>query len=467
MKFLGGSALKRLVFCFDGTWNRLAADCPTNVVLVAEMTKPIASDSSPQIVYYDEGIGTAKDERFRGGAFGKGMMDNIREAYRFLLFNYEPGDHIFAFGFSRGAFTARSFLGFIRHAGILDVDSAKEIDRAIELYRAVFKGDGDDAATALKFRSNFSSQVCVSEWDHDWRKENCEGFDANTQILEIKYLGVWDTVAALGCPKLIPGATWINRKFGYHDAKLTSKVQSARHAVAIDERRVMFEPVLWNNVAELNNSKKASMYDVKAPYQQKWFPGVHGSVGGGGPERGLSDEALAWVLKGARAAGLELRNHPKSRVFEIAPNHLAALQNDSNLPWHDQGIAGQVKRLLLYSDRVGPNDIVEISASARRRWNAPADELPENTLYRPKTISALADRLFESLFGDGFDEAESGQYHLVERGETLGTIAKKYLGNGKRYGEIFDENRHQLDDPDDIYVGMQLRIPASKPSTAV
>ena len=113
--------MKRLVFCFDGTWNRLAADCPTNVVLVAEMTKPIASNGIPQIVYYDEGIGTARDERFRGGAFGKGMMDNIREAYRFLLFNYEPGDHIFAFGFSRGAFTARSFVGFIRHAGILDV----------------------------------------------------------------------------------------------------------------------------------------------------------------------------------------------------------------------------------------------------------------------------------------------------------------------------------------------------------
>ena len=78
--------MKRLIFCFDGTWNRLDADCPTNVVLVAEMTKPIASDGSPQIVYYDEGIGTAKDERFRGGAFGNGMMDNIREAYRFLLF---------------------------------------------------------------------------------------------------------------------------------------------------------------------------------------------------------------------------------------------------------------------------------------------------------------------------------------------------------------------------------------------
>ena len=120
--------MKRLVFCFDGTWNKLSTNCPTNVVLVAEMVAPIAKGGVPQIVYYDEGIGTAKSEHFMGGAFGKGMMTNIREAYRFLLFNYEPGDQIYAFGFSRGAYTARSFLGFIRHAiaslGITTAQSA-------------------------------------------------------------------------------------------------------------------------------------------------------------------------------------------------------------------------------------------------------------------------------------------------------------------------------------------------------
>jgi uncharacterized protein (DUF2235 family) len=452
--------MKRLVFCFDGTWNKLTADCPTNVVLVAEMTKPIASDGSPQIVYYDEGIGTAKDERFRGGAFGKGMMDNIREAYRFLLFNYEPGDHIFAFGFSRGAFTARSFVGFIRHAGILNVDSAKEIDRAIELYRAVFKGDGDDAPRTLEFRSRFSSQVCVSEWDHDWRKQNCSDFDPATPILEIKYVGVWDTVAALGCPKLIPGATWINRKFRFHDAKLTSKVQAARHAVAIDERRVLFEPVVWNNVADLNNSKGASMYDAAAPYQQKWFPGVHGSVGGGGPERGLSDAALAWVVHGAKTAGLELRNHPKSRVFSIAPNPFAPLRNDPGLAWHDRGVMGAIKRLCLCSDRTGPSDVVEVSACTRRRWNATAAELPEGHVYRPNPLNSLASRLTEQPETHDQSASFSGQtQHTVEAGDTLGKLAEKYLGDRTKFLQIFEHNRHQLDDPDDIFLGMKLLIP--------
>ena len=452
--------MKRLVFCFDGTWNKLAADSPTNVVLLAEMTKPIASDGTPQLIYYDEGIGTAKDERFRGGAFGKGMMDNIRDAYRFLLFNYEPGDHIFAFGFSRGGFTARSFVGFIRHAGILNVDSAKEIEEAIGLYKAVFKGDGDDSLDALKFRSQYSSQICVSEWDKDWRQENCSEMDwRDIPILQIKYIGVWDTVAALGCPKFIPGATWINRKFKFHDAKLTSKLQAARHAVAIDERRVLFEPVLWNNVADLNTDQDWSMYDPHAPYQQKWFPGVHGSVGGGGPERGLSDATLAWVLKGARAQGLEVRNGPESRAYEISPNHLAPLQNDPEVARSANSLIGKLKSAMLSSDRVGPNDIVLVSASARRRWNAEPSAGRGAAAYRPKTLDAVASRMTVlGVDAEGSDD-EIALVHPVVRGDTLGKLAAKYLGNKNRYDEIFNLNRDQLDDPDDIFVGMALKIP--------
>ncbi|MBL0001859.1 MAG: DUF2235 domain-containing protein [Sphingomonadales bacterium] len=453
--------MKRLVFCFDGTWNKLSTNCPTNVVLVAEMVAPIAKGGVPQIVYYDEGIGTAKSEHFMGGAFGKGMMTNIREAYRFLLFNYEPGDQIYAFGFSRGAFTARSFLGFIRHAGILDVDSAEQIDQAIAIYKGAFKGDGDDALPALKFRAQHSSQVCVSEWDRDWRRENCPPVAAELPILEIKYLGVWDTVAALGCPKLIPGSTWINRKWRFHDAKLTSKVKMARHALAIDERRVLFEPVLWDNVAELNAKCEISTYDPEAPYQQKWFPGVHGSVGGGGPVRGLSDGALAWVLKGAKKAGLELRLVENARAYSIKPNPFAALRNDPELAWHDRQPIASIKSLLLSSDRIGPDDIVNVSASARRRWNAPATVLPDKKSYRPKTLKLVADRM-----QIGATVAESDrknlQPHEVQGGDTLAKLAKRYLGDTKRYDEIFDANRDQLDDPDEIFVGMVLKIPVGK-----
>ena len=127
---------RRLVFCFDGTWNRLNADLPTNVVRIAQMVPTVARDGTPQVVYYNEGVGTGGWlNRFNGGMFGQGMLQIMREAYRFLIFNYQPGDEIYAFGFSRGAYTARSFIGLIRHAGILDVARAKAINRAIEIYR--------------------------------------------------------------------------------------------------------------------------------------------------------------------------------------------------------------------------------------------------------------------------------------------------------------------------------------------
>ncbi len=262
--------MRRLIFCFDGTWNRLSADYPTNVVLTAEMILPVARDGTQQIVYYDEGIGTAKREKLRGGAFGEGMMENIREAYRFLLFNYVPGDEIFAFGFSRGAFTASSFCGFIRHAGILDADNAGHIDRAVALYKSAIKGGGADSAESLEFRANYSCQVCVSEHDKAYRLQyRTRKADKDMPVLVIRYVGLWDSVAALGLPKFVPFATWYNRRRHAHDVRLTSKVRGARHALALDEQRILFEPVTWNNVAELNADNGRSLYDHDAPYLQK------------------------------------------------------------------------------------------------------------------------------------------------------------------------------------------------------
>lgn len=166
--------MKRLVFCFDGSWNRLDADCPTNVVLIAESVRPTARNGTPQIVYYDEGVGTGKLDKIRGGVFGTGLLTNLREAYRFLIFNYEPGDEIFIFGFSRGAYTARSFAGFIRHVGILDINTASKIDKALGLYKAALKKDGDDHPDTMKFRADYSTKVCVSEHDRQWRCINCQ-----------------------------------------------------------------------------------------------------------------------------------------------------------------------------------------------------------------------------------------------------------------------------------------------------
>ena len=236
---------------------------------------------------------------------------------------------------------------------------------------------------------------------------------------------------------------------------------AARHAVAIDERRILFEPVLWNNIAELNADSGSSIYDPDARYQQRWFPGVHGSVGGGGSERGLSDKALAWVLKGAKDMGLKLRGEIDSRAYFIAPNPLAPLQNDPAQKQKDKTVFGQFKNLLLTSDRVGPTDIVNVAASARIRWQAAADKLPEKRLYRPKTLQEVAGRMaeMENVPDAAGLQIKAVQEYIVVRGDTLSKLSEHYLSDKVRWPEIFDANRDQIDDPDEIYVGMTLKIP--------
>src|SRR6476620_4448393 len=108
--------MKRLAFFFDGTWQSLAGR-PTNVVLAAASIKRQTDDGTVQIIHYDEGVGTGPDDKKSGGWFGKGLIENVREAFRFLIFNYDTGDEIFVFGLSRGAFSARTFIGFIRYVG--------------------------------------------------------------------------------------------------------------------------------------------------------------------------------------------------------------------------------------------------------------------------------------------------------------------------------------------------------------
>lgn len=317
--------MKRLVFCFDGSWNRLDAKYPTNVVFTAENIRPTSADGVVQYVFYDDGVGTDGD-KFVGGVFGAGLLKNLADAYRALIFNHTPGDEIYVFGFSRGAFTARSFAGLISTCGILQRIHASRANEAVELYKS-----RDDSlhfrAQVHLFRSDYAPDVCVSPEEDAWRAANVAGYQpGQAPLLSIRYIGVWDTVGALGIPKYIWAAQGFNKQYQFHDTKLSAFVHYARHAVAIDERRVDFEPTLWDNLDELNASRGTTSAADAAPYQQKWFPGVHGAVGGGGDRRGLSDAALEWIWEGAQAAGLEF-NAESQREF--APSFRDYLANNS------------------------------------------------------------------------------------------------------------------------------------------
>lgn len=457
--------MKRIIFCFDGTTNTLSAEHPTNVVLMAESIKATASDDTPQLVYYDEGVGTGKLDRIRGTLFGVGLVDNIEEAYRFLIFNHEPDDEIFIFGYSRGAYTARSFAGFIRHVGVLDSDNAKQIEKALNLYKAAMSDDGDDHIEALRFRARYSKKICVSDYDEDWRNEYVDGYEKGQSAkLNIKYVGVWDTVGALGVPNILPFAAWLNRKKGFHDVRLTSKVGSARHALALDEKRKLFRPTIWGNINELNTDKSFSSYDIKAPYQQKWFPGVHGSVGGGGPLRGLSDNALSWVITGARRAGLEVNVDEASRIYKLKPNFSEALHNNPKKPFYKRNILGLIYRFFFHDDREGPQDIKDISASVLKRWLTNAEDLPEKIQYRPLSLYLIFDDMVKvSEMIDNFDnpalQTKMLSTHTVIKGDTLQKISKRYLGSVDHVENIYDLNRDLIDDPDEIHIGWQIRIP--------
>lgn len=275
---------KRIVVCADGTWNRpekdLEKDFPTNVLKLSRAIKPIDSNGIPQQVFYDWGVGSYYDP-VMGGATGKGLHKNIMDDYRYIIQNYSPGDEIFLFGFSRGSYTVRSLCGLINNCGILKRPDARLIQAAFELYKKPGKTNSPTGDNSKAFRAEHS---------HASRK--------------ITFVGVWDTVGALGIPFSFMGL--LENKDQFYDTKMGANVAITRHAMAIDEVRTDFEPTILLPRAEL---------DLK----QVWFTGVHSNIGGSyAPDKEtgglLSDIPLKWMMKEAKTAGLTMEPHLKQNL---------------------------------------------------------------------------------------------------------------------------------------------------------
>ena len=269
--------MKRLVICADGTWNqrdqideKTHLRHATNVTKVARAVCSQDHSGVPQIVFYHDGVGTHPGlDKLTGGAFGEGIEGNIRDLYRFLVYNYVPGDEIFMFGFSRGAFTVRTLAGFINTFGLLQkADDFYVPDLYAEYQRS-------------------QSAEAIREDPHLRR------MGAPRACPPIKFLGVWDTVGALGMPGRL-GEVLSDGRFSYHNVDLHPSIQNAYHALAIDEQRVPFRPTLWTRPAGWNGV-----------LEQTWFAGVHSNVGGGYSPDGLANEALHWMVDRAEQLGLE------------------------------------------------------------------------------------------------------------------------------------------------------------------
>lgn len=291
--------MKRIITCSDGTWNKPntikdGLKIRTNVHKIFNLIRKSDDTGTVQIKYYDAGVGASGNlmTRFFDGATGRGIDQNIQDVYQFIAWNYEPGDEIYLFGFSRGAYTARSLGGMIRKCGIVKGNDLNLLKEAYALYRNKKAGPNSDFAT--KFR-----------------KANCY------EVSKIKLIGVWDTVGALGIPLSV--FQWYNKsRYTFYDTTLSKIVEHAYHAISIDERRKTFEPALW----EVSDSVAK---DVHQTLEQVWFAGVHSNVGGGYPDEGLSDFALDWMMQKAKSTGLSLDDVQAEE--DVRPNPKGALYN--------------------------------------------------------------------------------------------------------------------------------------------
>ena len=378
--------MKRLVIFCDGTWNRLSAKWPTNVVQAASAVPPLAPDGIAQLVNYGEGIGTthilSRLEIWAAGAFGLGLDDKILDPYRFLIFNYEPGDEIYIFGFSRGAYTARSLAGLIRKCGILTRDKLAKLGDALSFYRDHDAEAAPDSDKAQDFRLRNAQDAVPKPDDRAARKELYENLPEEAPPpLTLRYVGVWDTVGALGIPRylLISKLLPLANRYRFYDTTLSSFVEAARHAVAIDETRKAFAPTLWNNMGALNE-----IAGREGKYLQQWFPGDHGSVGGGGDITGLSAITLGWILEGAAQQGLHFDADILAR-HTADPDPLASLHN-STAP------AGWLEGVYSRAARKGPVDVADVGTSARTRFLFERADPPWEA-YRPETLSRVAEAL--------------------------------------------------------------------------
>ena len=260
-------ARRRLIICCDGTWNWPQPDRETNVVRLLRAIKPLGRLSNgrdvTQIVHYHLGVGTGNIlDRAVGGGAGAGLSNSVKACYGFLADNYEPGDEILLFGFSRGAYVVRSVAGMVGSVGLLKKEDMTHFYDAWDWYA----------------KRNAKDEIELDAFAADRYKP---------RHVTLQCIGVWDTVGALG----IPGTRLCAQDYTFHQTALGNRVHYAFQALAIDERRGNFQATPWVPPPDVK---------VAQVLEQVWFPGVHSNVGGGYDNHGLSDTTLLWMVSQIR-----------------------------------------------------------------------------------------------------------------------------------------------------------------------
>jgi uncharacterized protein (DUF2235 family) len=296
---------KNIVLCSDGTGNSTIKNRGTNVYKLYEAVDlETPPGARPQVAFYDDGVGTGslKVIRILGGAFGFGFARNVRDLYMRLCRVYRPNDAIYLFGFSRGAYTVRALAGMIATCGVLDNATLSERDlrsavgEAYRVYRLRYRPERRQAE-ATRRAEEFRRRRRVYQPGDPVR---------------IAFIGVWDTVGAVGLPDdaWLKKVLWMLSGFRipwFKHYRLGDIVARACHALAIDDERQTFHPVLWE--------ERRASGDRDPRLEQVWFAGVHSNVGGGYVKQGMSLVALDWMMQQARAADLRFSQIDEHAYF--------------------------------------------------------------------------------------------------------------------------------------------------------
>lgn len=358
--------MRHLVVCCDGTWNTPDQESggvpvPTNVVRLYNTLAKKDKDGNEQVKYYHPGVGTEGNwwEKLAGGGAGVGLSKNVMSGYKWLADHYQSDDRIYVFGFSRGAYTARSLAGFVSICGLIDTADLDEKEKWARVEKAYDKGYMTD------------KRQLASKWGKDWKFHKDSAGE-----LPVYCVGVWDTVGALGIPNDLAILNLFDEphKYAFHDTKLSDNIKHARHAVAMDEKRASFAPTMWSAVAHRADTVK-----------QIWFPGVHCDVGGGYAQTGLSDGALKWMIDEVKAMGLHFVQKIED---QIQPNPQDVLHDSykglfSHLPSMPRSVPCVAEESFqhFHPSAIARHKVPAITQAPYRETHTPGDKFEYFTIY--------------------------------------------------------------------------------------
>jgi uncharacterized protein (DUF2235 family) len=345
---------KKIVLLSDGTGNSAAKAQKTNVWRLFQ-----ALDRKKLLfAKYDDGVGTSSNKYLAilGGAFGWGLKRNVLDLYKFVCRNYKRGDEIYGFGFSRGAFTIRVVVGLIDSEGLVHAGPQEQLDHyaaaAYRRYRS--KAFSSRSPIVFLLRHLRDGILRVKDWATYHRTYSEIQADSRRQI-NIRFLGLWDTVEAYGIPiaTLKRGIDLLLWPMKFRDFKCPASVKRACHALSLDDERTPFHPLLWDEAAD-------------GRITQVWFAGVHSNVGGGYPEDNLSLVPLVWIMKEAQACELPLdeksvqefaaESSPFARLYDSRTGLAAYYPYDPRqIPMRNPIVHGSVIMRMVYGpDQYAP-----------------------------------------------------------------------------------------------------------------